>query len=152
MQMKYRIHTLNIINFISVSKYFIVFKNSHNIIVIRVNKIQNFLIDFTNGKINIHTIINRTGHNIIETNTPGKPSFRFHIHIFLIHYKNKETSINNKIKLYVIQHILHFYWCHFCQSRTREGGNGLDVKPVLLRTKENSYINKKCTDSSRASA
>jgi hypothetical protein len=48
----------------------------------------------------------------------------------------------HQIKLYVIQHVLHFYWCHFCQSRTREVGNGLDVKPVLLRTKENSYINK----------
>lgn len=151
--MKYRIHTLNIINLISVSKYFIVFKNPHNITVIRVKKIQNFLIDFTSSKINIHTIINRIIYNIIETNTPGKFSFFSHNYISLLfEHKNKEPLINNKIKSYVIQHILNFYWCHFCQSRTREGGNGLDVKPVLLRTKENSYINKKCTDSSQASA
>lgn len=57
-------------------------------------------------------------------------------------YKDRQFFTRYQIKLYVIQHILNFYWCHFCQSRTREEGNGLDVTPVLLRTKENNYINK----------
>ena len=58
---------------------------------------------------------------------------------FLLHYKDRGKQTINQIKLYTIQHILHFHWCHFCQSRTREVGIGLDVTPDLLRTKENNY-------------
>lgn len=63
--------------------------------------------------------------------SPSYPFTSLH-HFPFVCYKDRQFFTRHQIKLYVIQHILHFYWCHFCQSRTREGGNGLDVKPVLL--------------------
>jgi hypothetical protein len=59
------------------------------------------------------------------------PSTSLH-HFPFVCDKDKKNLTGRKIKLYVIQHILHFYWCHFCQSRTRRGGIGLDVTPDLL--------------------
>jgi hypothetical protein len=134
-----KIHTivnvtcLNIIIPNTPSKFSFCFHN-HIYLIINLKKGKQFHFPYVKD----HSIIVSHPARLDYKESPSYPFTSLHYFPFVC-YKDRQFFTRHQIKLYVIQHILHFYWCHFCQSRTREGGIGLDVTPDLLRTKENNY-------------